>query len=110
MYQSAGKMINLADWYQAFSQSILPSGDSKSSTSSTTGSHKKRKHARENDDDDEEGVDDENDNQSTLVKRDAVQARFALAVCELGKMGFLKKTRRKPDHVLKIVHDLPPPV
>jgi hypothetical protein len=87
-YQSAGRMINLADWFQAFSQSVQGS-----STSTTTASNK-RKRGEEED--------------QPKEKREVIQARFALAVCELGRMGFLKRTRRKPDHVLKIVHDLPP--
>lgn len=78
MYQSAGRMINLADWYQAFSQSIKAKRTSLG------------KRQRQQTDDE-----------------DNVQARFALSVNEMGKMGFLKKTRRKPDHVLKVVHDLP---
>lgn len=74
-YHDAGRFINLADWYEAFKQTLLPSpprADEKWS------------------------------------KDDTVQLRFALAVHELGKMGFLKRTRRKPDHVLKLIHDLPP--
>jgi hypothetical protein len=81
-YQSAGKMINLYDLFQAFSQSIT----------ATTSSKKRRLNGSEAD---------------SMQRKDAIQARFALAVNEMGKMGFLKKTRRKPDHVLKIVHDLP---
>jgi origin recognition complex subunit 3 len=84
MYQSAGRMINLADWFQAFFQSMQ----------ATKPTPKKRQHPGDGD--------------QTMMKKDVVQARFALAVNELGRMGFLKKTRRKADHVLKVVHDLPP--
>ena len=79
MYQSAGKTINLADWFQAFSQSVQAT-------------KRRRGHQDE----------------AIMDKKDMIQARFALAVSELGRMGFLKKTRRKADHVLKVVHDLPP--
>lgn len=81
-YQSAGKMINLYDMFQAFSQSVT----------ATTSTKKRRLKGAEED---------------GMHNKDAIQAKFALAVHEMGKMGFLKKTRRKTDHVLKIVHDLP---
>jgi hypothetical protein len=85
VYQSAGKMINLYDLYQAFSLSIQGNYGASS--------NKKRRL--------------NGNTADPMQKKDAVQARFALAVNEMGKMGFMKKTRRKPDHVLKIVHDLP---
>lgn len=86
LYQSAGKMLNLADLYQAFAHSA----DQQASTPKKQ-KQQKRKGADELD----------------MEEKDVVQARFALAVNELGRMGLLKKTRRKQDHVLKIVHDLP---
>ncbi|UZJ56696.1 hypothetical protein CBS101457_006016 [Exobasidium rhododendri] len=98
MYQSAGKMINLADWHRAFSQSVVSSCTSKT----------KKKRSQEDDGEEESekfGIADR-----AMVKREVIQARFALAICEMGKMGFLKKTRRKADHVLKVVHDLSPSV
>ncbi|KAE8249205.1 hypothetical protein A4X13_0g5303 [Tilletia indica] len=36
-----------------------------------------------------------------------IQARFALAVNELAIMGFIKGTRRKVEHTMKVIFDLP---
>jgi Origin recognition complex winged helix C-terminal len=99
-YEDAGRLINLADWFNAFYSSI---NDSEKEEISNNDARKRKR------------LDDEGQNElesykkdlANWEKKDVVRLRFALAVHEMGKMGFLKRTRRKLEHVLKLVYDLP---
>lgn len=129
-YSDAGRLVNLADWHAAFEQSLQASsgrGGYVNESAARPGKRRRRRQGSAATSDDDKGnsddgnVDagskDENGPSSTAAtavdeakwrEPDMVQVRFALAVHELGRMGFLKRTRRKADHVLKLVHDLPP--
>ncbi|PWN35786.1 uncharacterized protein FA14DRAFT_189724 [Meira miltonrushii] len=99
-YEDAGRLINLADWFNAFQSSINDADKEEENNSDA----RKRKRL------DTDGLNDLEAYQKDLAswdKKDIIRLRFALAVHEMGKMGFLKRTRRKPEHVLKLVYDLP---
>lgn len=99
-YEDAGRLINLADWFNAF-QSSISDADKEEENSSDS---RKRKRL------DTDGLNDLEAYQKDLAswdKKDVIRLRFALAVHEMGKMGFLKRTRRKLEHILKLVYDLP---
>jgi origin recognition complex subunit 3 len=133
-YQDAGRMINLADWFNAFRQQAeagkrMGELNEQSTASKSNG---KRQASTRSDDGvdsselselDDEGEREEaahsnkrrkaNDKRSekdlaAWNRPDLLRTRFALAVHELGAMGFLKRTRRKPEHVMKLIFDLAP--
>jgi len=72
-YLESGKMINLYDWFEAFSSTLQvpPPTDA--------------------------------DDEAQVERRREVQARFMRGFHELDYLGLLKGTKRKPDHVLKTV-------
>lgn len=96
-YEDAGRLINLADWFNAFHSSIQKRDGEKINA-------RKRKRLDADTQSEPEAYERDLD---VWKKRDMVRLRFALAVHEMGKMGFLKRTRRKLEHVLKLVYDLP---
>jgi origin recognition complex subunit 3 len=83
-YLEAGRMINVYDWYESFSQVI----------------ESQRSHL----------VAGESDGQMTEDEEEwkmHVQARFVRALHTLDFIGFIKHTGRKADHVMRTVYDLP---
>ncbi|KAH9169541.1 origin recognition complex subunit 3 N-terminus-domain-containing protein [Lactarius sanguifluus] len=82
-YLEAGRMINVYDWYDSFSQAI----ESQRSHLSRGG-------------DEGSGVDEEE-------WKMHVQARFMRALHTLDLIGLIKHTGRKADHVMRTVFDMP---
>lgn len=78
LYKDSSRFINLADWYDAFVQSL-------------EGEEKRRKNADAQEED--------------VVA--SVQMRFSLAVNELAYMGLIGPVGRKVEHVSRLVWDLP---
>lgn len=78
LYKESSKFINLSDWYEAFVQSFETEAKQREQTQLPA---------------EEEAAD--------------LQMRFSLAVNELAHMGLLGPTGRKPEHVYRIVWDLP---
>lgn len=97
-YEDAGRLINLADWFNAFQSSINDAEKEDENDS------RKRKRLDLEDSNDLEVY---QKDLANWEKKDVIRLRFALAVHEMGRMGFLKRTRRKLEHVLKLVYDLP---
>lgn len=114
LYREAGKFINLGDWYGAFEQGLeeeeqeedtperTPTKRSKGKVA-TTSTQSRRKRSREDPDADEdedrailEPLDDE-------TKDRIKHARFISAVGDLGFLGLLSTTKRKPEHVGRVV-------
>lgn len=115
LYRNAGRMINIADWFGAFEHSVepsrLPRPAAQDSVEAVNASPTKRsrgkKRNRQGEDEDEDDDDDDNNGLEPQEEEKAmVRARFALAINELSRMGLLKRTRRKADHVLRTVWDL----
>ena len=80
LYKDSSRFINLADWYEAFVQSLQ-------------GEEVRRKHA---------GLDMENED--TVA---STQMRFSLALNELAYMGIVGPAGRKIEHVSRLIWDLP---
>ena len=80
MYKDSSRFINLADWYEAFVQSLQ-------------GEEIRRKHS---------GLDMENED--TVA---STQMRFSLALNELAYMGIVGPAGRKIEHVSRLIWDLP---
>jgi origin recognition complex subunit 3 len=85
-YLEAGRMINVYDWYESFSQVI----------------ESQRSHLVPADGEDSNGhVDEEED------WKMHVQARFVRALHTLDFVGLVKHTGRKAEHVMRTVYDVP---
>ena len=91
-YLEAGRMINVYDWYESFSQVI----ESQRShlTPTDGGENDGRREGGEEGDEDEEGW------------KMHVQARFVRALHTLDFVGLLKHTGRKAEHVMRTVYDV----
>jgi origin recognition complex subunit 3 len=83
-YLEAGRMINVYDWYESFSQVI----------------ESQRSHLAAGESDGQMIEDEEE-------WKMHVQARFVRALHTLDFIGFIKHTGRKADHVMRTVYDLP---
>ncbi|KIK63119.1 hypothetical protein GYMLUDRAFT_242182 [Collybiopsis luxurians FD-317 M1] len=133
-YLESGKMINVYDWFESFHMVLgtqrkeeesrkrlkaKPRGRAKDGSPQKRGrntakskspvkSNGKGK-AKQSVADKEQGTDGEEEGNG-LVDEDQwkliVQARFIRALHELDLMGFLKHTRRKPDHILRTVFEV----
>jgi origin recognition complex subunit 3 len=92
-YLEAGRMINVYDWYESFSQVIesqrshLAPADGHASGAAESGSH----------------VDAEEDEEWRMH----VQARFIRALHTLDFVGLVKHTGRKAEHIMRTVYDVP---
>lgn len=84
-YLDAGRMINVYDWYESFSQ-VIESQRSHLALPTDEGSRA--------DEDEEEW-------------KMHVQARFVRALHTLDFVGFVKHTGRKADHVIRTAYDMP---
>jgi len=84
-YLEAGRMINVYDWYESFSQ-VIESQRSHLALPTGEGSRA--------DEDEEEW-------------KMHVQARFVRALHTLDFVGLVKHTGRKADHVMRTVYDMP---
>ena len=85
-YLETGRMINVYDWYESFSQVI----ESQRSHLAPTA--------------DSEGHVDEGDDEEWKMH---VQARFVRALHTLDFVGLVKHTGRKAEHVMRTVYDVP---
>jgi origin recognition complex subunit 3 len=84
-YLEAGRMINVYDWYESFSQVI------ESQRSHLTG----------------DGGEDDGQMADEEEWKMHVQARFVRALHTLDLIGLIKHTGRKADHVMRTVYDMP---
>lgn len=85
LYHEFGRMINLYDWYIAFSSLLKKS----SSIASSSLSKKRRKYTK---------VDVESNHKVDFT----LLPRFIRSVSELQVIGLVKPTRKKADHVLRL--------
>jgi origin recognition complex subunit 3 len=88
-YLEAGRMINVYDWYESFSQVV----ESQRSHLAPADGGENGGHGEE--EGDEEGW------------KMHVQARFVRALHTLDFVGLVKHTGRKADHVMRTVYDVP---
>ncbi|KAJ3894650.1 origin recognition complex subunit 3 N-terminus-domain-containing protein, partial [Lentinula edodes] len=123
-YLESGKMINVYDWFESFHTVI---GIQRRETNAKEGGKKRKgkaangivspakkgkEKARDSDLDGDEEMKDHGeeppDSSSDSEERHQllVQARFIRALHELDFLGFIKHTRRKPDHVLRTLFDV----
>ncbi|KAF9155881.1 Origin recognition complex subunit 3 [Actinomortierella ambigua] len=101
LYVECGRMINMYDWYSAFS-AIIERGNNKGDAigegddeqqqrrkkrKTTTITYTSRKSKK---------------SEQQPLDREQIQARFICAVAELQFMGFIKPTNRKTDHVMRL--------
>ena len=91
-YLEAGRMINVYDWYESFSQ-VIESQRSHLAPAANDG------HGGGEDDG---HVDDEDDEEWKMH----VQARFVRALHTLDFVGLVKHTGRKAEHVMRTVYDV----
>jgi len=89
LFKEAGKLINLSDWYDAFSDSIRRSLPASSSPTKSNSSPTKSKKGKK----------------KVVVELEdkELQARFVLCVSELARCGFLHGSKRKTEHVAKLI-------
>ena len=109
----AGKLVNLADWYGAFELAVADEtgqgrtpADRKRKRKPNTGIRNgksirrkgnSRHHSEEPDERDADLEDDE------LEIERQIMARFVQGVAELGLRGYVGPTKRKPEHVQRLV-------
>ncbi|KAJ3916560.1 origin recognition complex subunit 3 N-terminus-domain-containing protein, partial [Lentinula edodes] len=123
-YLESGKMINVYDWFESFHTVIgiqrretnAKEGEKKRKGKAANGivspAKKGKEKARDSDLDGDEEMKDHGeeppDSSSDSEERHQllVQARFIRALHELDFLGFIKHTRRKPDHVLRTLFDV----
>jgi origin recognition complex subunit 3 len=84
-YLEAGRMINVYDWYESFSQVI----------------ESQRSHLAPGDEGESDGHMDEEEEWKMHV-----QARFVRALHTLDFVGLVKHTGRKAEHVMRTVYDV----
>jgi origin recognition complex subunit 3 len=84
-YLEAGRMINVYDWYESFSQ-VIESQRSHLAPPAEENGH----------------VDEEEEEWKMHV-----QARFVRALHTLDYVGLVKHTGRKAEHVMRTVYDVP---
>ena len=97
-YLEAGRLINVYDWYGSFAQAL-------ESQRRHVDVRSGKKPARGDNMTDTEEDGDEQDQEERWSMH--VQARFMRALHELDWLGFIKHTRRKADHVMRTVFDVP---
>ena len=87
-YLEAGRMINVYDWYESFSQVI----------------ESQRSHLAPATDGGENGAQGDEEEEEWKMH---VQARFMRALHTLNFVGLVKHTGRKAEHVMRTVYDVP---
>ncbi|KAJ9476557.1 ORC_WH_C domain-containing protein [Pseudozyma hubeiensis] len=131
LYLECGKFVNLADWYDAFKQTVevdriadqatrdLQQEDEEQRLSVDRGegepsTPRKKKRAVQADDDVLDTPSKRPRGRSKAadeVKESTeaeLQSRFALALNELARMGMIRGTRRRQEHITKVMWDLVP--
>jgi len=89
-YLEAGRMINVYDWYESFSQVI----------------ESQRSHLARSGSDDGRGGGDDHVYEEDEEWKMHVQARFICALHTLDFLGLVKHTGRKAEHVMRTVYDV----
>jgi origin recognition complex subunit 3 len=89
-YLEAGRMINVYDWYESFSQ-VIESQRSHLLVPASADGGESNSH-----------VDEEDDEEWKMH----VQARFVRALHTLDFVGLVKHTGRKAEHVMRTVYDV----
>ena len=87
-YLEAGRLINVYDWYESFSQVI----------------ESQRSHLAPAADGGENGAQGDDEEEEWKMH---VQARFMRALHTLDFLGLVKHTGRKAEHVMRTVYDVP---
>jgi len=107
LYRDSGRIVNLADWWQAFEQAAADEeegGDAQGTGAARAGGKRKpggSEDGMEVDGKDGEEEDDEGDENDTPRRRK--QARFLRAVADLAHAGYVQPTSRKVEHVGKTI-------
>lgn len=96
LYRETGKLINLADWWNAFDQSAT------NEMSDGEGRERRRREDAE-DGEDVEMAEGEEEGEEPSEQKRRKQARFLRAVGDLAHVGFLQSSSRKMEHVAKSV-------
>ncbi|KAI9057155.1 hypothetical protein FKP32DRAFT_1584688 [Trametes sanguinea] len=131
-YVDAGRMVNVYDWFESFAvvleaqrrelrrreraklqrSSTQPNGKQpaqngrgrrRGSRASASMDVDREESRGDGSEDSEEEMDEEEEERW----KEEVQVRFLRALHELDYMGFVKHTGRKPDHVIRTIHDIP---
>lgn len=106
LYKETGKTINLGDWWTAFDAAAWDEeqtgeeGAGEEGAPNGKGKGKKRRRGG-SEEGPEDGESEEGDDEEDAQVRK--QARFLRAIGDLGYVGFIQPTSRKPEHVLKSV-------
>ncbi|SJX60676.1 uncharacterized protein SRS1_11904 [Sporisorium reilianum f. sp. reilianum] len=139
LYLECGKFVNLADWFEAFKQTVevdriadeaerdlrreasqLQQGHADEGEPSTPsrrqGARKRTIRDMAQSDDDSDVLDTpsksrrgpERDGSTSGAPESELQSRFALALNELARMGMIRGTRRRQEHITKVMWDLVP--
>jgi origin recognition complex subunit 3 len=117
-YLDAGRMINVHDWFESFQQILdarreaargdpAPDAAPEPDVDSPTGRAGRKvavKQGREVSPTTSAAVSEEEEEEASRVE---IQARFVRALHELDFLGFIKHTKRKADHIIKTVFELP---
>jgi origin recognition complex subunit 3 len=117
-YLDAGRMINVHDWFESFQQILdarreaargdpAPDAAPEADVDSPTGRAGRKvtvKPGREVSPTTSAAVSEEEEEEASRVE---TQARFVRALHELDFLGFIKHTKRKADHIIKTVFELP---
>ncbi|TKY90851.1 hypothetical protein EX895_000849 [Sporisorium graminicola] len=143
LYLECGKFVNLADWYDAFKQTVevdriadeaerdlrreaseqqeaeqgerVRDGEPET-PSRRQGTRKRPVHDMAESDDDSDLPDTPSkgrrraarQHDATATPESELQSRFALALNELARMGMIRGTRRRQEHITKVMWDLVP--
>lgn len=98
LLQDAGKLVNLGDWFNTFEDNILTPPDF--SLPALQESRSKRSRRKR----EEDSEDSEDDALATSDGPDQIKrARFVRAVSELGFLGMIGSTKRKTEHITRVV-------
>ncbi|KAJ3999485.1 origin recognition complex subunit 3 N-terminus-domain-containing protein [Lentinula boryana] len=116
-YLESGKMINVYDWFESFhavlnvqrreAKGKIPNeGEKKSPNGKRKGKERAKNLNSDLDEDEDMDAQDNPDSDSEERQQILIQARFVRALHELDFLGFIKHTRRRPDHVLRTVFEV----
>ncbi|EST06557.1 Origin recognition complex, subunit 3 [Kalmanozyma brasiliensis GHG001] len=124
LYLECGKFVNLGDWYEAFKQSVEADREEEEDEVEPMTPSKRRTRVDLDEESDETDVLDtpskKRPRTAQLPKGSAggqgegkvpesdLQSRFALALNEIARMGMVRGTRRRQEHITKVMWDLVP--
>ncbi|ORY59430.1 origin recognition complex subunit 3 N-terminus-domain-containing protein [Leucosporidium creatinivorum] len=99
LYKETGKTINLGDWWNAFDTAAWDEEQAEAEGAPNGLGKKRRRGGSEEGTEDGDSEEDDEEEDAQVRK----QARFLRALGDLGYVGFIQPTSRKPEHVLKSV-------